>query len=144
MELPDSEAHPMDVHVGRRLQLRRKALNMSQKMLAGRIGVTFQQIQKYERAANRVSAGKLHDIARTLAVPIYYFFQGYPGLTGLREGDVAFEMPGTGAAELPDQQSRELLQCFQAIENPAVRKQILDLVRTLHETSGHLTSGNQP
>ncbi len=131
MDFIEPAAHPMDLHVGRRLQLRRKALNMSQKTLAERIGVTFQQIQKYERAANRISAGKLHDVARMLSVPIYYFFQGFPGLVG-----VADEQSGFDHATQADVQAMELLRNFRAIENPAVRQQILDLVKTLHTNSG--------
>jgi transcriptional regulator with XRE-family HTH domain len=131
MELVETDAHPMDSHVGRRLQLRRKALNMSQKSLAERIGVTFQQVQKYERAANRVSAGKLHDIARILGVPIYYFFSGFPGLGGLAEEGSSFDHGSE-----TDAQAQELLRYFRTIENEAVRKRILELVKTLKTDPG--------
>jgi transcriptional regulator with XRE-family HTH domain len=67
---------PIDVHVGLRIKLRRKELRISQERLADRIGVTFQQVQKYERAGNRVSASKLWEIARALKAPIAYFFEG--------------------------------------------------------------------
>jgi transcriptional regulator with XRE-family HTH domain len=131
MDYSEPIPHLMDVHVGRRLQLRRKAINMSQKTLAERIGVTFQQVQKYERAANRISAGKLYDVARMLGVPIYYFFQGYPGFAGVAEESGNFDH-GAGA----DLQVQELLRAFRTIENPAIRQQILDLVKTLQSGAG--------
>jgi len=67
---------PIDVHVGLRIKLRRKELKISQERLADRIGVTFAQVQKYERAGNRVSASRLWEIARALKAPVAYFFEG--------------------------------------------------------------------
>lgn len=69
-------ANPIDEHVGRRIRMRRKLLNMSQTELGDALGLTFQQVQKYERGANRVSASKLYETARTLKVEIGYFFEG--------------------------------------------------------------------
>lgn len=68
--------HPVDVHVGAKVRLRRKLLNMSQETLAGALGLTFQQIQKYERGANRISASRLYEIAFALGVPMTFFFDG--------------------------------------------------------------------
>src|SRR4051812_44088092 len=68
--------HPVDRHVGTAIRLRRRALGMSQDELASRLGLTFQQVQKYERGINRVSASKLHAIAAALKTPIAYFFEG--------------------------------------------------------------------
>lgn len=68
--------NPVDVHVGQRIRARRKELGMSQGELARNLGLTFQQVQKYERGFNRISASKMHDAARALAVPIDYFFEG--------------------------------------------------------------------
>jgi transcriptional regulator with XRE-family HTH domain len=70
--------HPVDVHVGRRLKHRREQLGLSQVVLAGSTGVTYQQIQKYETARDRVSASRLHDMAETLGVPVGYFFEDLP------------------------------------------------------------------
>ena len=69
-----SRPHPIDVHVGGRLRLRRLAVGLSQERLAKSIGITFQQIQKYERGTNRIVASRLHDLARVLDVPVNYFF----------------------------------------------------------------------
>ncbi|ESQ88134.1 Cro/Cl family transcriptional regulator [Asticcacaulis sp. AC460] len=73
---PDTEPHPVDVHVGQRVRLRRKALGVSQQGLAARLGVSFQQLQKYERGVNRISASKLYEISKALGVPIDYCFEG--------------------------------------------------------------------
>ncbi|RWX81472.1 XRE family transcriptional regulator [Neorhizobium lilium] len=73
--------HPVDVHVGRRLRMRRAQLGMSQTTLGDQLGITFQQIQKYERGANRVSASMLHDIARVMETQIAYFFEDLPTWT---------------------------------------------------------------
>jgi len=70
------QAHPVDVHVGGRVRLRRVFLGYSQEKLANALGLTFQQIQKYERGANRISASKLYELSRILSVPVTYFFEG--------------------------------------------------------------------
>src|SRR5436305_15092385 len=77
---PDGEGpHPVDRHVGLRIRMRRKELGVSQEKLAESLGLTFQQVQKYERAANRVSASKLWEIARALNTSVAYFYEGLPG-----------------------------------------------------------------
>src|ERR1700750_3211772 len=77
-EIPDLERapNPIDIHVGLQVRLRRKELKISQEKLAETLDLTFQQVQKYERGANRISASKLYEIARTLRVPIGWFFEG--------------------------------------------------------------------
>lgn len=72
---PDGEPNPVDVHVGARIRKRRVALNLSQERFAKLIGITFQQVQKYERAVNRVGASRLWDIAKVLEVPVGYFYE---------------------------------------------------------------------
>jgi transcriptional regulator with XRE-family HTH domain len=84
---PDGPAE-VDLHVGRRIRQRRKSLGVTQEQLADSLGLTFQQVQKYERGANRVSASKLYDITNKLETPIEYFFVGLKTpLTGGTEGD---------------------------------------------------------
>ena len=83
---PTAGPHPVDVHVGRAVRWRRKLRGLSQQALAERIGLTFQQVQKYETGANRISASALHAIARTLEVPVSFFFDGLPATV---EGDDA-------------------------------------------------------
>jgi transcriptional regulator with XRE-family HTH domain len=71
--------NPIDVHVGGRVRMRRIEVNMSQHILGGHIGLTFQQVQKYEKGTNRIGASRLQQIGRVLEVPTSYFFEGAPG-----------------------------------------------------------------
>ncbi len=73
--------HPVDLHVGLRLRLRRRELKITQTELAGHLGISFQQVQKYERGMNRLSASRLYEIARVLQVGVEYFFEGFEGLS---------------------------------------------------------------
>lgn len=82
----DRSPNPIDVHVGLQVRLRRKELKISQEKLAETLGLTFQQVQKYERGANRISASKLYEIARTLRVPIGWFFDGLATCPRARRG----------------------------------------------------------
>lgn len=86
----DRAPNPVDLHVGARVRMRRKFLGMSQEGLAETIELTFQQVQKYERGANRISASKLYEISRALKAPVAYFFEGYgesEGLNGFSESE---------------------------------------------------------
>ena len=80
---PDTGPDPVDVHVGARMKLRRVLLGLSQAELGAALGLTFQQIQKYERAANRISASMLHHIATVLDVPVSFFFDGMDGVPSI-------------------------------------------------------------
>jgi transcriptional regulator with XRE-family HTH domain len=121
-------ARPIDVHVGRRLRARRQELGLSQMRLAEALGVTFQQIQKYERGVNRVVASRLYDLSRSLDVPIEYFFSDPPEeeLTelGAGEEDLAGRLPA-------HRESRELVRAYYAISDPGLRKKLFDLVKTV-------------
>ncbi|MCF4165441.1 helix-turn-helix transcriptional regulator [Zavarzinia compransoris] len=106
---------------------------MSQEKLGDALGLTFQQVQKYERGANRVSASKLHRIAEVLDVPISYFFDGYGDAmvpTGLGEtAATAFEHE-----HLSRKESIDLLKAYYAISNPKLRRKVIDIVRTLADS----------
>ena len=118
----------IDKHVGRRLRWRRRELKLSQEALADRLGVTFQQIQKYERGANRVSAGRLYELAQALETTIAYFFQGADDVgAALRRGfseDDPSEFVG-----LIDGDAVDLVIAFQSIPDPELRKSILSMVK---------------
>lgn len=119
----------VDVHVGSRVQLRRKYLNMTQERLGDLLGVTFQQVQKYERGANRIGASRLYDLARVLDVPITYFFEGI----GEGELDCA-NAQDDESSTLKLMQSRdeaELAQAFSRIKTPKVRRGVIELMRAL-------------
>ncbi|MGH6966656.1 MAG: helix-turn-helix domain-containing protein [Phenylobacterium sp.] len=128
----DRAPNPIDRHVGLRIRMRRKELGISQERLAESIGLTFQQVQKYERAANRVSASKLWEMARALNTSIAYFYEGLsetpeaPGSNLPRETVQDFLMTPEGL---------ELASSFPKIAHGRVRRKILDLVRVMSEDS---------
>ena len=122
--------HPVDRHVGLHIRMRRKALGISQERLAEALGLTFQQVQKYERGANRVSASKLWEIARALKTNVAYF---YEGLEDERD-EVARGFMGANAQEfLLTPEGMELAATFPKLRRPGLRRKVLDLVRAMAE-----------
>jgi len=121
----------VDLHVGGRVRMRRKMLGVSQETLADALGLTFQQVQKYERGANRVSASKLYDIAKTLQVPVSFFFEGLadPMTDEVDEVGAAAERVVTEFLNTPE--GLELAEMFPKIGRGRVRRQVLDLVRAM-------------
>jgi transcriptional regulator with XRE-family HTH domain len=133
-----SNPHVVDAHVGQRLRIRRNMLGITQGDLGDKIGLTFQQIQKYERGANRISASRLFEISRALDVPITFFFehmevydQDETMVYHLHEDT---EQYGEDVDPLKRRDSLEFLQAFYAIADEDVRKRIFDLVKTLQTT----------
>jgi len=124
------QPHPVDVHAGKRLRERRRILDIGQKELARRAGdITYQQLQKYERADNRISASRLYEFSKALGVPVTYFFEGYTDETRedgkSRTGD-----------HLPDnenpvtrRETLKLVRTYYDIADPALRKAFLEMVR---------------
>jgi transcriptional regulator with XRE-family HTH domain len=130
-ELEDGAgAHPVDRHVGLRIRMRRKELGVSQERLAEALGLTFQQVQKYERAANRVSASKLWEIARALNTSVAYF---YDGLAGAGEVDPPPTSSLGAHAFLLSPEGMELASYFPKVKRARVRRKLVELVRTLAE-----------
>ncbi len=133
-----SESHPVDVYVGKRLRLKRTLQGLSQEAIGNAIGVTFQQIQKYERGINRMGASRLHDFARALGVPVSYFFEGYSAdnanaenAYGMAEGTApAFQ----GADPMNNRETIELMRSYFRIKNPTQRKRVLDLVKSMADS----------
>ncbi len=130
-----STPHPVDVYVGRRLRLKRTILGMSQEAVGKQIGVTFQQIQKYERGINRMGASRLYDFARALGVQIAYFFEGY-GDYALDEGGNALGMSEPEAAKFENEkinnrETLEVMRAYYRIKNPALRKRVVDLIKAM-------------
>jgi len=121
--------HPVDVHVGKRIRHRRWLVGMTQQQLAERVGIKFQQIQKYETGMNRVSASRLWDIAETLVVPVSFFFEGLSG-----END---QVSATGDAPgdiLKDKEALELVRSYYAIPE-AQRRRLFELARVLSDVA---------
>ena len=131
-ESSDAERHPnpVDLHVGARIRMRRKILGVSQERLAEDLGLTFQQVQKYERGANRVSASKLYEIAKSLQSSVAYFFEGLADTTG--EGVAESGEPFVHDF-LMTSEGLELAALFPRITRPKVRRRILELVRSMAE-----------
>ena len=120
----------VDAHVGSRIRLRRKLLGLSQQQLAEQLGLTFQQVQKYERGVNRVSASKLYETAQVLGAPVTHFFEGLDGEPQFN-GSPAGEAAVTAFLMTPE--GLELATLFPRIPKGRMRHQVLELVRTLAE-----------
>ncbi len=123
-------SHPIDSHVGARVRLRRQLLGLNQKELAAALGLSFQQIQKFERGKDRIAASRLYDIANALNVPISFFFDAIPveASVGRATTDASPE------AEQEDERLKEtlnLVRAYRNVRDPALRKRILDLVRSM-------------
>lgn len=128
--------HPIDIHVGARIRLRRQLLGMSQKALAEELGITFQQIQKFERGMNRIAAGRLHGAARALDVPISFFFDALPTALDGRAPPPRGLLPAEAWNEMENdtlhrRETLKLVRAYHTVPDPTLRKRILDLVRSL-------------
>ena len=125
---PEGGPNPIDRHVGLRIRMRRKELGISQERLAESIGLTFQQVQKYERAANRVSASKLWELAQALHTNIAYFYEG------LSEVEAATNLPRESMQDfLLTPEGLELAAAYPRIGSSRLRRKILELVRAVVE-----------
>jgi len=125
--------NPVDLHVGARIRMRRRMQGVSQERLAESLGLTFQQVQKYERGANRVSASKLYEIASTLHSPVAYFFDGLDDPTGGGSVRESASDEQTVHAFLMTSEGLELARCFTRLPRGRVRRRLLELVRALAE-----------
>ena len=133
--------NPIDKHVGSRVRMRRMMLAMSQEKLGDALGLTFQQIQKYEKGLNRIGASRLQQISKTLNVPPSFFFEGAPSGVGAAavEGPVGFEEEGQSQYVVDFMSTAEglhLNRSFARIRNPKVRRRLVELVASLAEAEG--------
>jgi transcriptional regulator with XRE-family HTH domain len=130
-------ANPIDVHVGSRVRLRRMLLGMSQEKLGEHLGLTFQQIQKYEKGINRVGASRLFDLSQVLSVPVQYFYEELPdGVADAGVGGFAERPSENYAAEfLGSREGLELNKAFARIRDMRVRRSIVELIRALASES---------
>ena len=134
--MPKKKANPVDAHVGYRVRLRRMLIGMSQERLGELLGLTFQQVQKYERGINRIGAGRLFEVAEILGVPINFFYEGIDGIQA--SGDTNGRQPAAVMDFLSSSEGIQLSTAFMSIKDVKVRRRILDLVRTI---SGENHSG---
>ena len=133
--MPKKQANPVDAHVGHRVRLRRMLIGMSQERLGELLGLTFQQVQKYEKGINRIGAGRLFEVAGILGVPVSFFYE-----------DADTSAPSSGFSEsgepppvmefLASGEGLQLSLAFMRIKDVKVRRRILDLVRSLADGNG--------
>jgi transcriptional regulator with XRE-family HTH domain len=137
---PSGQPNPIDVHVGSRVRLRRTLLGMSQEKLGEALGLTFQQVQKYERGANRIGSSRLFDLSRVLDVPISFFFDDMPGeveqlsprfISGMTEEPASYDID-----PLTKRETLELVRAYYRIADPQVRKRVYELARALADAEG--------
>ncbi len=131
---------PVDVHVGARLRQRRTLLGMNQTKLGEAIGLTFQQVQKYERGANRISASRLFNLSRVLDVPIQFFFDDMPAAVAASSpaqgGGRAKKPPSYEPDPMATRETLELVRAYYKIEDADVRKRLRELINALQTAAG--------
>ena len=125
--------NPIDRHVGSRVRMRRMMLAMSQEKLGDALGLTFQQVQKYEKGTNRIGASRLQQISQTLQVPVAFFFEGAPQLAGTPELTGLEEAPSPAYVSdfLATSDGLSLTKAFMRIADAKLRRRIVDLVQQI-------------
>jgi transcriptional regulator with XRE-family HTH domain len=125
--------NPIDAHVGSRVRLRRMLLGMSQEKLGEHLGLTFQQVQKYEKGVNRIGASRLFDLSHVLGVPVQFFYEDAPAGSDAVANAGFAERPAESYVVdfLSSRDGLELNKAFVRIEDPNVRRSIIDLVRSI-------------
>ena len=120
-----TQAKTLDAHVGQRIRDKRNERGMSQTEVANALGVTFQQVRKYERGTNRVGASRLYDLSRILNVPVQIFFEGLESQADTLRGDAE------NVVHLMKPDTIDLVEAYYKVDNPHVRRQILSTIRSI-------------
>jgi transcriptional regulator with XRE-family HTH domain len=125
--------NPIDKHVGSRVRMRRMMLGMSQEKLGDALGLTFQQVQKYEKGTNRIGASRLQQIAIILQVPVSFFFEGAPHVAGIGKSSGMSEAPSPAYVSdfLATSDGLSLTKAFMRIKNSKLKRRIVDLVEQI-------------
>ena len=131
MMMAKKAPNPVDKHVGSRVRLRRMMLSMSQEKLGDALGLTFQQVQKYEKGANRIGASRLQQISHSLQVPVSFFFEGAPDMTGLSILSADAPSPTFVSDFLATSEGLALTKAFMRIKDARLRRRIVDLVESI-------------
>lgn len=134
--MPPGTPNPVDIHVGGRVRLRRTLLGLSQERLGEAVGLTFQQIQKYERGANRIGASRLFEFSRILDVPVSFFFDDMPEASRSDDSCVAWGLadhpqPAMEQDPLTRRETLELVRAYYRITDPQVRRRLFELAKSL-------------
>jgi transcriptional regulator with XRE-family HTH domain len=133
MMIAKKAPNPIDKHVGSRVRMRRMMLSMSQEKLGDALGLTFQQVQKYEKGTNRIGASRLQQIAQILQVPVSFFFDGAPHLPGVVRHEGMGEAPSPAYVSdfLATSDGLALTKAFMRITDSKLRRRIVDLVEQI-------------
>lgn len=134
-KLPDGNPDPVDVHVGLRIRLRRTLIGMSQEQLAAALSITFQQVQKYERGTNRISASRLYQASRTLGVPVSWFFEEMSDSAAAASATPAV-VAGEQEASDPDRrllrrETMELVRAYYSIGDVRLRRRLYEMAKAM-------------
>lgn len=143
----DNEPNPIDIHVGKRIRLRRTILHITQQQMAEMLGLTFQQVQKYEKGMNRVGASRLWDISRVLNVPMDFFFEDIPDAVAsqsprmLVKNDAVYvseNKKGFDDDPMKKAETLELVRAYYKISNRALARNIFNMIVELSKSTSHL------
>jgi transcriptional regulator with XRE-family HTH domain len=129
--MPKNGAHPTDKHVGSRVRMRRMMLGRTQSQLGEALGLTFQQVQKYEKGTNRISASRLQQISETFQVPVEFFFEGAPMLPGQHDSLTSAPSPQFVSDYLATSDGLNLTKAFMQIHSGGLRRSIVNLVEAI-------------
>ena len=132
----ERSAQPVDIHVGKRIRMRRVLLNISQEKLAELVGVTFQQVQKYERGANRIAASRLLQFSQALNVPLDFFYEGLTESGSKKSRQVLSDnaQQSLGADDrLYSKETLELMKIYYSVKNDRKRRELLKIIRSMAE-----------
>jgi transcriptional regulator with XRE-family HTH domain len=131
--MPRGVINPIDKHVGSRVRMRRLMLDMSQTDLGDALGLTFQQVQKYEKGSNRVSASRLQQLSKILQVPVPFFFEGAPAPIGRPAAEASADAPSPSFVSdfLATSEGLDLVRAFTCIEDAKLRRAIVRLVEQI-------------
>ena len=134
--LPPGVSNPIDIHVGNRVRLRRTLLGLTQEKLGDEVGLTFQQIQKYERGANRIGASRLYQFNRILDVTVAYFFEELPNEVRSHEGQLKWglsdqKQAGLQRDPMARRETLELVRAYYKITDPKLRAQLFEMTKAL-------------
>jgi transcriptional regulator with XRE-family HTH domain len=135
--MPKGAFNSTDKYVGSRMRMRRLMLDMSQSQLGDALGITFQQVQKYEKGRNRISASRLQHLSQVLQVPVPFFFEGAPAPAGVAAAPGAAEAPSLAYVNdfLATSDGLDLVKAFMCIEDRRLRRSIVELVEEIAETA---------
>ena len=151
---PTGQPNPIDVHVGNRIRLRRTLLGLSQEKLASLLGLTFQQVQKYERGMNRVGASRLWDIGKVLEVPVEFFYEDMDSSVA-KQSPRTFSLPDDKLSFLEEEQAKfdddpmnrqetiELVKAYYKIPNRKAAKHLFDLIIAMSKTTTNNDKNNE-